>query len=69
MALSRAMFTPLTGLSALDAGRPARPGGISNLGGPGYQAKRSSYEDLRNYLAGGEAKPKAADFMIKDVNQ
>ena len=65
------MFSPVTGLSALGAGRPPLPNSISHVNAVGLKATRTSYEDLRNYLSGGEARPKAAGqgFMIKDVNQ
>lgn len=69
MSINSAMYTAVTGLSALGAGMQTISNNIANVNTVGFKAMRTNYEDLisQNYYSGGKANQRGCGVKVSTI--
>ncbi len=69
MAISSAMYTAVTGLSALGTGMQTISNNIANVNTVGFKAGRTNYEDLisQNYFSGGRVNQRGCGVKVSSI--
>jgi len=69
MAINSAMYTAVTGLSALSTGMQTISNNIANVNTVGFKAGRTNYEDLisQNYFSGGQVNQRGCGVKVSTI--
>ena len=69
MSINSAMYTAVTGLSALGTGMQTISNNIANVNTVGFKAMRTNYEDLisQNYYSGGKANQRGCGVKVSTI--
>ncbi|MDR2946563.1 MAG: flagellar hook-basal body complex protein, partial [Candidatus Adiutrix sp.] len=69
MSINSAMYTAVTGLSALGTGMQTISNNIANVSTVGFKAMRTNYEDLisQNYYSGGKANQRGCGVKVSTI--